>query len=892
MSTKVLVFEHDAGFATELRRELSRLGCNVTLVDDGNAGLQQAAADRPDLILLSIELPRMNGFSVCNKLKKDPSLKDVPLVIMSSESSEETFEQHKKLRTRAEDYVHKPIAFGELLQHMRALLPHLGEGGSDDQEIAIDDDIVVADLEDDEMTQVGQIPPGVREQLMQRGQKIIPRKVEADSEVDAFADQAFDNLLGGQPSTGPRTNAAPAPTHTQSAAPRAKSVLPAERAPSNGVADAEIARLRDQLEREEHSASAAKAQVREREEVISRLHKDLESADAARRAAETEADNARDEIARVATSNTDGNTVLQQELERLREELKAAREAQIEVERLRRELEAASSAPKGDPTATVRVNELEEENQRLSREITDLRARASKTPSIAPTMAGRPSGVSTRDFLELRESLNKKDKELLALKDQTVTFEKQLIDARDKLFAQERISVELEEKYDLIAKQLSDSQTQEKALRADKDQAQKRGDDFSKRFERARLDGENFQKEVAAAREQHAAAITELHAARDRKEQEALAALRSELESAKSDALAGAERAHAEEAARLRAEHERALADSHDRNQRDLAEAQQASTEAREAAVEKRERELREELETKLATLASEHANKLEALTREQAIKLEALTREQATKLEALTTEQTRALDAAARAADDRIAEATRERDTAMARAGADAESRLAAAVAERDATLAERDATLAERDAQLAAAIADREAKVAELSADRDQRVAAAEHSVVEVRSEAERAINEARAEADRSLAEATRAFETKHATTLAELTALRDRERDDLVAQVAGARANLERLSQDLEAERQRVGLLSDEVNSRSTAVEGLSTQLGDAVGRISTLESDLNDTRAKLDEESSRARRALEKFERDRMSLERAKDALAEALTRIEEAETQVA
>ena len=46
-------------------------------------------------------------------------LKHVPLIIMSSESSDETFEQHRKLRTRAEDYVHKPIAFGELLQHIR-----------------------------------------------------------------------------------------------------------------------------------------------------------------------------------------------------------------------------------------------------------------------------------------------------------------------------------------------------------------------------------------------------------------------------------------------------------------------------------------------------------------------------------------------------------------------------------------------------------------------------------------------------------------------------------------------------------------------------------------------------------------------------------------------------
>src|SRR6187551_1153683 len=119
MGQKVLVFESDANFAADLRNELTKLGCNVQVVDDGNAGLQQATSAKPDLILLSIELPRMNGFSVCNKLKKDPSLKDVPLIIMSSESSDETFEQHRKLRTRAEDYVHKPIAFGDLLARIQ-----------------------------------------------------------------------------------------------------------------------------------------------------------------------------------------------------------------------------------------------------------------------------------------------------------------------------------------------------------------------------------------------------------------------------------------------------------------------------------------------------------------------------------------------------------------------------------------------------------------------------------------------------------------------------------------------------------------------------------------------------------------------------------------------------
>src|SRR5450755_2546071 len=142
MSIKVLVFESDAAFAGELRNELGHLGCTTIVVDDGNVGLQQAAAERPDLILLSIELPRMNGFSVCNKLKKDPNLKDVPLIIMSSESSDETFEQHKKLRTRAEAYVHKPIAFGELLREIDQFVKIGGQASSEGQ-IVIEDEIAL-----------------------------------------------------------------------------------------------------------------------------------------------------------------------------------------------------------------------------------------------------------------------------------------------------------------------------------------------------------------------------------------------------------------------------------------------------------------------------------------------------------------------------------------------------------------------------------------------------------------------------------------------------------------------------------------------------------------------------------------------------------------------------
>ena len=98
MPTSVLVFESDPSFAHELESGLARIGCATTVADDANVGLQIAATEKPDLILLTIEWPRMNGFSVCNKLKRDPTLQNVPLIIMSSDSTEETFEQHRRLR--------------------------------------------------------------------------------------------------------------------------------------------------------------------------------------------------------------------------------------------------------------------------------------------------------------------------------------------------------------------------------------------------------------------------------------------------------------------------------------------------------------------------------------------------------------------------------------------------------------------------------------------------------------------------------------------------------------------------------------------------------------------------------------------------------------------------
>ncbi len=117
----VLVFDETA-FAVEVRSVLEHAGFAVRVFAEGPGGLIAANAAPPDVVLVSAELPRMNGFSICNKLKKEPTLQAVPVILLFAEASPETIEQHKRLRTRANDYIEKPVPAEQLLAHINALL--------------------------------------------------------------------------------------------------------------------------------------------------------------------------------------------------------------------------------------------------------------------------------------------------------------------------------------------------------------------------------------------------------------------------------------------------------------------------------------------------------------------------------------------------------------------------------------------------------------------------------------------------------------------------------------------------------------------------------------------------------------------------------------------------
>ena len=85
---RILVVEDDAAIAYGLQKNLQFEGYEVLVATDGEAGLQQAVDGRPDLIILDIMLPRMNGFEICETLRKKKI--DVPVIFLTAKTLEAT----------------------------------------------------------------------------------------------------------------------------------------------------------------------------------------------------------------------------------------------------------------------------------------------------------------------------------------------------------------------------------------------------------------------------------------------------------------------------------------------------------------------------------------------------------------------------------------------------------------------------------------------------------------------------------------------------------------------------------------------------------------------------------------------------------------------------------
>jgi two-component system alkaline phosphatase synthesis response regulator PhoP len=114
----VLVVEDDASIALGLRINLEGEGYRVLIAEDGERGLELARAGAPDLIVLDVMLPQMNGLEVLQALRSEGRM--MPIIILSARTGE--MDKVTGLELGAEDYVAKPFSLAELLARIRAAL--------------------------------------------------------------------------------------------------------------------------------------------------------------------------------------------------------------------------------------------------------------------------------------------------------------------------------------------------------------------------------------------------------------------------------------------------------------------------------------------------------------------------------------------------------------------------------------------------------------------------------------------------------------------------------------------------------------------------------------------------------------------------------------------------
>lgn len=99
---------------------LKSSGLTVTAVNDGMEALQHMEQACPDLVVLDIVMPKMNGYEVCRKLKTDPKTQNVPVVMCSSKGEE--FDRYWGMKQGADAYVVKPFQAKELVATVKQLL--------------------------------------------------------------------------------------------------------------------------------------------------------------------------------------------------------------------------------------------------------------------------------------------------------------------------------------------------------------------------------------------------------------------------------------------------------------------------------------------------------------------------------------------------------------------------------------------------------------------------------------------------------------------------------------------------------------------------------------------------------------------------------------------------
>jgi len=121
MKEKILFIDDDPDIVRLVKETLLDEGFDFVSAGDGEGGIKEAKKSHPDLIILDMQLPDIDGFEVCRRLKADEECKEIPIIMLTGRFKK-TSDKVDGLEGGADDYVLKPFETEELLARIRAVL--------------------------------------------------------------------------------------------------------------------------------------------------------------------------------------------------------------------------------------------------------------------------------------------------------------------------------------------------------------------------------------------------------------------------------------------------------------------------------------------------------------------------------------------------------------------------------------------------------------------------------------------------------------------------------------------------------------------------------------------------------------------------------------------------
>ncbi len=123
--TKILIAEDERDIRELVSFSLQFGGFTVVQAANGAEAVERAQAEKPDLILMDVRMPKMTGYEACKQMKQMPEIRDIPVVFLSAKGQEA--EIQTGLEVGAEEYILKPFAPDELVKQVQVVLDRVAQ---------------------------------------------------------------------------------------------------------------------------------------------------------------------------------------------------------------------------------------------------------------------------------------------------------------------------------------------------------------------------------------------------------------------------------------------------------------------------------------------------------------------------------------------------------------------------------------------------------------------------------------------------------------------------------------------------------------------------------------------------------------------------------------------